>query len=70
MKSFKFLLNIFLLVFSISVFAQGIVVKPGTAVTIESGTLVYVTNGDKLLLEDDATYAPSFLEKGSMLRLC
>ncbi len=52
--------------FTSTAISQGVIVKPGTAVTIENGTLMFVANGDKLLIEDDATHAPSFLRKDQL----
>lgn len=43
----------------------GAIIAPGTAVTIESGTTLDISNG-YLLLQDDYSHAPSFLQKGTV----
>lgn len=70
----KFLLvNLFLLVgaliFEISAQNSYFVVEPGTTLTEESGTTIYIDGGanSTLLLKDDYTYTPSFLQKGNVV---
>ena len=49
-----------------NIFAQGgVIVQPGTDVTVESGTTLDITDGD-LLLRDDLNNAPSFLQEGTL----
>ncbi|MCD4698592.1 MAG: hypothetical protein K8S16_20375 [Bacteroidales bacterium] len=54
-------------VFPVLLFSQGVIVKPGTNVTVKAGSTLKITNGGDLLLLDDYTYAPSFLDKGALL---
>ncbi|MCD4684003.1 MAG: hypothetical protein K8R86_12030 [Bacteroidales bacterium] len=47
-------------------FAQGMKVQPGTKVTLNSGSTLKIINGGDLLLEDDNSSTPSFLQKGTV----
>ena len=45
---------------------QGIKVKPGTNVIINTNTTLKITDGDNLMIEDNQTYSPSLLERGNL----
>jgi len=47
-------------------FAQGMKVQPGTKVTLNSTGTLKLMNGGGLLLEDDYSNTPSFLQKGTL----
>ncbi|MCD4788534.1 MAG: hypothetical protein K8R37_00930, partial [Bacteroidales bacterium] len=48
------------------IFAQDIIVKPGTTVTLNSVTYLKLINGGNLVLKDDYSSVPSFLQKGTI----
>jgi hypothetical protein len=47
-------------------FGQGMKVKPGTNVTINTSTTLKVAGGGDFTVEDNETYSPSLVEKGSL----
>jgi hypothetical protein len=57
---------IFLLLISQLSFGQGMKVKPGTNVIINTSTTLKVAGGGDLTVLDDQTYSPSLLERGSL----
>ncbi len=57
---------IFLLLISQLSFGQGMKVKPGTNVIINTSTTLKVAGGGDLTVQDDQTYSPSLLERGSL----
>ena len=64
MKQITFILT-FVSIFVMNTYGQsgGIIVSPGTTVTQEAGTTIEITNGS-LVLEDDFSSSPSFIQKG------
>ncbi|MBN3035626.1 MAG: T9SS type A sorting domain-containing protein [Bacteroidales bacterium] len=65
-KTLTFLLWLLLILPGL-VLSQGIRVKPGTEVTVNNGTTLKVSAGGDLLLEDDYSFSPSLLERGSVV---
>jgi len=65
----KYILNFTFVffVFPLLVISQGVIVSPGTNVMVKAGSTLKITNGGDLLLQDDYTNAPSFLDKGTLL---
>lgn len=55
-----------LLLLTSVVFGQGVTVKPGTNIVVDGGTTLKVAGGDDLTLEDDLTFSPSLLERGTV----
>jgi hypothetical protein len=47
-------------------YGQGVKVKPGTNVTINTSTTLKVAGGGDLTLQDNQNYSPSLLEKGNL----
>jgi len=58
------ILTTLLVILSLGLFAQDMNVTPGTKMTVESGTQLNFVNGGNLVLEDNASTAPSFLQEG------
>jgi hypothetical protein len=60
-----------LLLFSLAVYTslsgQGAVVSPGCNITLDQGTFITIKNGFNMLLLDDNSTSPSFLEKGNLV---
>lgn len=67
MRKLKFtLITGFLFLGFISIYGQAsLIVPPGTKVTVGTGTTLDI-GGDKLLLQDDGSTVPSFLQYGSL----
>jgi len=66
--SLSFLVIAGVMLFTLSAQSSYFVVEPGTTLTEESGTTIYI-DGDAnstLLLKDDYTYSPSFLQRGNV----
>ena len=67
MKISKLIFTVIFLVSILQVsFGQGIKVKPGTNVVINTSTTLKVAGGDNLTLEDNQNFSPSLLEKGNL----
>jgi hypothetical protein len=67
MKTHKIIYAVLsLLLFANIGFGQGVKVKPGTNVIVDGGTTLKVADGDNLTLEDNLTYSPSLLERGTL----
>ena len=66
MKQITFIL-MFVAMFAMNMHGQtgGMIVSPGTTVTLEPGTTLGFSNGN-LLLKDDLSTTPSFLQKGTV----
>jgi len=65
-KSYFAILSVlFCLLFFTGFGQSGMIVHPGTDVTVGTGTTLDI-GGDRLLLQDDHSSAPSFLQKGSL----
>jgi hypothetical protein len=67
MKISKLIYTVIFLVSFLQVsYGQGIKVKPGTNVTINTSTTLKVAGGGDLTLEDNQNFSPSLLEKGNL----
>ncbi|NOX48556.1 MAG: hypothetical protein GXO89_16430 [Chlorobi bacterium] len=67
MKISKLVYTVIFLVSMLQVsYGQGIKVKPGTSVTINTSTTLKVAGGGDLTLEDNQSFSPSLLEKGNL----
>jgi len=51
-----------LVLIPVFLFSQGMKVTPGTKVTVNTGATMKITNGGNLLLQDDLSSSPSFLQ--------
>jgi hypothetical protein len=67
MKTHKIIYSVLSLLLITSMgFGQGVTVKPGTNIIVDGGTTLKVADGDNLTIEDDLTFSPSLLERGTL----